>query len=258
VAATIAESSKIDPLGLSELCSHVRLVNLSLLFDTSPTLWSPSQTPFTSLHQLKPPTIILSGFLYLSSVSEAMNPRICGPDGYLKPTHIINATNRQNTSPFRDCGVKYLNVTVNDTLRADLTAPFRDSFEFIEAARRSHGRGARVLVHCAMGISRSPSLVIYYLMRARGMTLREAYAHVKRQRPETFPNSAFMQQLIAAERAVYPDRPEPSIHSSELGSLGGLRAGDYDTKTPSTAAIQTHRLASALHCRMRGDVCAIS
>jgi protein-tyrosine phosphatase/rhodanese-related sulfurtransferase len=211
----------------------VKLLNLSLLFDISPILWSPQSQPFVSKYQYKPPTIIISEFLYLSSVHEALDPRICGPSGYLKVTHIVNATNKPRTNPFASSGVKYLNIAVNDTLKAELAVHFRNTYEFIEAARIAQGRKCRVLVHCAMGISRSTSLVIYYLMRARQMSLRDAYMHVRRQRPETFPNMAFMEQLIVAEKELFPDR-EPSVKKEEIGNLGGLVQDYNQMRTPST------------------------
>lgn len=44
-------------------------------------------------------------------------------------------------------------------------------------------RGLRVLVHCEEGCERAPLTVAWYLTRRRGMTLDEAYALLKRQRP---------------------------------------------------------------------------
>lgn len=52
-----------------------------------------------------------------------------------------------------------------------------------------------VLVNCAVGLSRSPSFVIAYLMKTKKMSLNEAYHMVKRARPKINPNSSFMQQL---------------------------------------------------------------
>jgi predicted protein tyrosine phosphatase len=40
-----------------------------------------------------------------------------------------------------------------------------------------------VVVHCGAGISRSPTAIIHYLMRHKGMALDEAYTLVFRQRP---------------------------------------------------------------------------
>ena len=43
--------------------------------------------------------------------------------------------------------------------------------------------GLRVLVHCEEGCERAPLTVAWFLHRRRGMTLDEAYALMRRQRP---------------------------------------------------------------------------
>lgn len=46
-----------------------------------------------------------------------------------------------------------------------------------------------------MGVSRSATVVIAYLMQHRSMSLVEAYAHVKERRPMINPNAGFWKQL---------------------------------------------------------------
>jgi protein-tyrosine phosphatase len=45
------------------------------------------------------------------------------------------------------------------------------------------GLGMRVLVHCEEGCERAPLTVAWFLIRRRGMSLDDAYALLKRQRP---------------------------------------------------------------------------
>jgi len=45
----------------------------------------------------------------------------------------------------------------------------------------------KVLVHCISGISRSVAVVIAFLHKKRGMTIEEAYNHIKRLRPSANP-----------------------------------------------------------------------
>lgn len=52
----------------------------------------------------------------------------------------------------------------------------------------------RVLVHCAMGVSRSATLVLAFLMICENMTLVEAIQTVQARR-EICPNSGFLRQL---------------------------------------------------------------
>ena len=56
-------------------------------------------------------------------------------------------------------------------------------------------RKQNVLVHCMAGISRSVSLVIYYLMKKYGMTFEEAWSLVKQKRSIANPNMSFQRQL---------------------------------------------------------------
>lgn len=52
-----------------------------------------------------------------------------------------------------------------------------------------------MLVHCKMGISRSASVVIAYVMKAYGWDLRQALDFVKTRRSCIKPNSGFLKQL---------------------------------------------------------------
>lgn len=51
-----------------------------------------------------------------------------------------------------------------------------------------------MLVHCAMGLSRSSSLVLAYLMIHQGMALADAIKAVSANR-NICPNSGFLEQL---------------------------------------------------------------
>lgn len=55
-----------------------------------------------------------------------------------------------------------------------------------------------MLVHCAVGVSRSASLVLAYLMIHHGFTLLQAINKVKERR-WIFPNRGFLKQLQALE-----------------------------------------------------------
>ena len=53
-----------------------------------------------------------------------------------------------------------------------------------------------------MGISRSPSIVIAYLMYQNKMKFEEAYNFVKNKRKEISPNSGFQEQLKKFEKIL--------------------------------------------------------
>ena len=73
-----------------------------------------------------------------------------------------------------------------------MTYHFEEAIELIDDARQTNGR---ILVHCAMGISRSATIVIAYLMSRYNLTLKTAYDFVKSRRSIVAPNQLFMNLL---------------------------------------------------------------
>jgi protein tyrosine phosphatase len=73
---------------------------------------------------------------------------------------------------------------------------FDEAFEFIEQARVNN---SKVLVHCQAGISRSPTLVIAYLMKKLNISMDDAYSRVREKRSIIAPNIIFMSQLMDFE-----------------------------------------------------------
>jgi hypothetical protein len=57
------------------------------------------------------------------------------------------------------------------------------------------GKPIKILVHCQAGISRSATMVIYWLMKRYGMSLQESLNYVQRRRPIVNPNIGFLDLL---------------------------------------------------------------
>jgi protein-tyrosine phosphatase len=64
---------------------------------------------------------------------------------------------------------------VPDEAGADIAQHFGLMFEFVEDARKA---GAKVLVHCGAGASRSATLCAAYLMRVRGWNANQTLESV--------------------------------------------------------------------------------
>ena len=72
-----------------------------------------------------------------------------------------------------------------------------------------------------MGISRSASIVIGYLMSRYNVAFRTAYEHVKKIRPQIQPNRYFRQQLIQFENEL--------IYSAYMSTYSGMTMIDQKT-----------------------------
>lgn len=113
-------------------------------------------------------------------------------------THIANIT-QQEPSPFPDV-FKYLRISILNQETVRIYEHFDDFIKFIDEAL---SEGGAVYVHCARGVSRSASFVIAYLIRRKGMTLKEAFEFVKQRRSAISPNPGFMKQLMELDFEVH-------------------------------------------------------
>ncbi|XP_062408419.1 protein phosphatase Slingshot homolog 2 isoform X2 [Sardina pilchardus] len=87
---------------------------------------------------------------------------------------------------------EYHNIRVYDEEATNLLEYWNDTYKFISKAKKA---GAKCLVHCKMGVSRSASTVIAYAMKEYGWDLERAFDYVKERRTVTKPNPSFMKQL---------------------------------------------------------------
>ncbi|CAK1544527.1 unnamed protein product [Leptosia nina] len=100
---------------------------------------------------------------------------------------------------YRDCpGLHYKGFQLMDLPSTDISKYFHIAANFIDDGI---SRGGRVLVHCMMGVSRSATCAIAFLMLKRGMTLAEALALV-RSRRDIHPNEGFIRQLQDLDREL--------------------------------------------------------
>ena len=77
---------------------------------------------------------------------------------------------------------------------------------------------ARIIVHCAVGVSRSASLVLAYLMIHHGYSLLDAIKKVKERR-WILPNRGFLKQLLALDAKLrVPSRAEEEGDASKSHS----------------------------------------
>ncbi|XP_033840145.1 dual specificity protein phosphatase 13-like [Periophthalmus magnuspinnatus] len=120
-------------------------------------------------------------------------------------THVLNAADGKynvNTGAvfYRDTKITYFGVEAFDMASFDISPFFYPAANFINNALSSPT--GKVLVHCAMGLSRSSSLVLGYLMIHEGLTLVQALKAVSENR-NVCPNNGFLEQLRALDSKLH-------------------------------------------------------
>ncbi|NIG59939.1 dual specificity protein phosphatase 13 isoform X4 [Pontoporia blainvillei] len=112
-------------------------------------------------------------------------------------THIVNVAAGKfqvdtGANFYRGMPLEYYGIEADDNPFFDLSVYFLPVARYIQSAL-SIPQG-RVLVHCAMGVSRSATVVLAFLMICENMTLVEAIQTVQAHR-DICPNSGFLRQL---------------------------------------------------------------
>ncbi|XP_016079488.1 PREDICTED: dual specificity phosphatase DUPD1-like [Miniopterus natalensis] len=136
-------------------------------------------------------------------------------------THVLNAAHgRRNvdTGPdyYRGMAIAYHGVEADDVPAFDLSVFFYSAAAFIDEALSLPG--GKILVHCAMGRSRSATLVLAYLMIHRNMTLVDAIQQVAKNRC-VLPNRGFLKQLRELDKELVQQRRQAqNLHDSEKAS----------------------------------------
>uniref|UniRef100_A0A7N8XV53 protein-serine/threonine phosphatase n=1 Tax=Mastacembelus armatus TaxID=205130 RepID=A0A7N8XV53_9TELE len=138
------------------------------------------------LGQMDSPTEIFE-HVYLGSEWNASNLEELQNSGV---RYILNVT--REIDNFFPGMFEYHNIRVYDEEATNLLEYWNDTYKFITKAKKA---GAKCLVHCKMGVSRSASTVIAYAMKEYGWDLDTAFDYVKERRAVTKPNPSFMKQL---------------------------------------------------------------
>mmetsp|Transcript_25200 Transcript_25200/g.65420 ORF Transcript_25200/g.65420 Transcript_25200/m.65420 type:complete len:279 (-) Transcript_25200:127-963(-) len=134
------------------------------------------------------PSEIIPDFLFLGSYDNASRAELLKAMGI---RYILNCV--------PTCQVLYKNSFTYHTASA-MPPPLQECIDFIELAR---SEGAKILVHCMSGITRSPAIVIAYLMKLRGWKLVDSVKWVMERRPSVQLNADAVQQLISMEQDLF-------------------------------------------------------
>ena len=132
---------------------------------------------------------------------------------------VLNLTDAQVDVKFP--GVEYKTVTLEDDDEQELLPFLDECFAFIDRARPKgpetnwapgavpaggkplHNAAGKVLINSYFGISRTSALVLAYLMKTYGWTLRSAFYHLKERNPVARPNEGFVVQLLRYDQMLH-------------------------------------------------------
>ncbi|XP_008320254.1 dual specificity protein phosphatase 13-like [Cynoglossus semilaevis] len=132
--------------------------------------------------------------LYLGNVAVAQNRKKLQKLGI---THVLNAAHSKQGSigdqSFYGDTCVYFGIPAEDSESFDLSQYFSAATDFINKALKS--KDGKVLVHCIMGVSRSATLVVVYLMMRQHLSLRDALRQLIQKRA-IYPNRNFLSQLL--------------------------------------------------------------
>ncbi|GCC37997.1 dual specificity phosphatase 29-like [Chiloscyllium punctatum] len=135
-------------------------------------------------------------------------------------THILNAAHgRWNVDTgdeyYRNMPIDYYGVEAEDVPTFNLSEFFYPAAQYIDNALSTPG--AKLLVHCARGRSRSATLVLAYLMIYKNMTVVDAVQQVIKHRC-ILPNRGFLKQLRALDIELAMER---SIANNGINTSDG-------------------------------------
>ena len=169
-----------------KLCNNDDLENTAdSLSNTSSvkTKSSPEGGKFnqTKLYQIEP-NLFMSGYHSASDISILKEFNI---------SHIINLTS-QHCANLNTFHVTYSNFKLSDNSNFSLI-PYFDTITNLIQEKINEGQ--KVLIHCKMGVSRAPSLIIAYLIKKKGMKYKEAFEFLYSINPKIAPNLGYLMQL---------------------------------------------------------------
>ncbi|KAK0644139.1 protein-tyrosine phosphatase-like protein [Cercophora newfieldiana] len=168
----------------------------------------------------QPASCIVPDLLYLGPVSATSNSAFIERQGI---NHVLSV----GKSPAsRIEGITYHRLGLTDEEGSSIAEPVDKACEIIDAVAAAKGK---VLVHCSAAISRSPSIVAAYLMKRRGLTLRESLTVLVGARAVVSPNPGFLRQLSELEKEIFQGEstfdPEGVTSSTKLAAYLAQKGG---------------------------------
>jgi len=152
-------------------------------------------------------TLLKMGITHILTIANEFNPRFHNrsydalPDMKSDSNVVLRESHKFVT----------MHVKMKETQTTDLLATFNECLPFIEESLDQSKGERKLLIHCHVGINRSASIVIMYLMKKNGWTLNESLKFVRDRRPVVMPMPEFVKQLKSYNSTLKKERKKENI-----------------------------------------------
>ena len=114
-----------------------------------------------------------------------------------KITHVLSLIDFDFSLP-ETVKLNHKLISIEDDAKSNLFKIIKECIEYIE-------KSDKIFIHCMYGISRSPSIVIAYLMWKTHCSYYDTYFYEKSRRQFIDPNDGFVEQLKLFETLIKKD-----------------------------------------------------
>ena len=158
-------------------------------------------------------------------------------------THIVNCA---FNLPSKYNGMfTYLDLKLRDEPDQVIFPQVDNAYKFIV-----ENRNTNVFVHCVHGMSRSGSVVVYYLMKEKGMRMQEGIEFIGKIREVINPNEGFRRQLMEKEKEIFGEGVNTGTNEVNINELtsttdttevnkGNTNTNINEQSAPTTATTAT-------------------
>lgn len=158
----------------------------------------------------------ITSHIHISDIETSLNIKLLKENDIKLVIFICESDKSKKTlSQYKKAGIEHIWLEAEDNPKQNMNRIFAESYNHILKHMIAQNK---ILVHCMAGISRSPSVVIYYYLRRhyalnfkktsestrklldmQNYRLQSIINIVKEFRPCVFPNHGFIKQLLLAE-----------------------------------------------------------
>ncbi|OBZ83296.1 Dual specificity protein phosphatase Mpk3, partial [Choanephora cucurbitarum] len=142
---------------------------------------------------------IIPGFLFVGPEIETEEQAKALDERHIK--RVLNMAEECHDEGLASRSIVYHKISARDTLEMkNIELVMMEAVCFIEEAKKHH---EPIYVHCKAGKSRSITAILAYLVTSERWTLKRAYRHVIKARPNMSPNIGFISELMKMEGKVH-------------------------------------------------------